>query len=256
MNLKALADRTGASLAVKHEPNKDKIVISLYDYTGEAVKPWAERGYTCFCYDIQHRGVNRIEYPMGGSITFTRMDLYDPAALKVLAGRFPKRNVVFGQAFPVCTDMAVSGARHFDKKALLNPDFQVQAADKAKAASQLFLQIGCPYYIENPVSVLSTLWRKPDHTFHPFEYGGYIPASKSQHPTYPDYIAPRDAYSKKTCLWTGGGFTMPRKLPVDCDSMGASQQYKKLGGKSIKTKNIRSATPRGFAEAVYQANKG
>lgn len=39
------------------------------------------------------------------------------------------------------------------------------------------------------------------------------------------------------------------------DYTGDSTQYKKLGGKSLKTKNIRSATPRGFARAVYQANK-
>jgi hypothetical protein len=30
------------------------IIISLYDYTGEAVRPWAEQGYMCYCYDIQH----------------------------------------------------------------------------------------------------------------------------------------------------------------------------------------------------------
>ena len=29
-------------------------VISLYDYTGEALRPWAEAGYDCFAYDIQH----------------------------------------------------------------------------------------------------------------------------------------------------------------------------------------------------------
>ena len=29
-------------------------VISLYDYTGEALKPWAEAGYTCHAFDIQH----------------------------------------------------------------------------------------------------------------------------------------------------------------------------------------------------------
>ena len=29
-----------------------KYVISLYDYTGEALKPWAEAGYICFAYDI------------------------------------------------------------------------------------------------------------------------------------------------------------------------------------------------------------
>jgi len=35
---------------------------------------------------------------------------------------------------------------------------------------------------------------------------------------------------------------------------GYSDQFKKLGGKSLKTKNIRSATPRGFAKAVMIAN--
>lgn len=33
-----------------------------------------------------------------------------------------------------------------------------------------------------------------------------------------------------------------------------SDQHKKLGGRSLKTKNIRSATPRGFAQAVFEAN--
>ncbi len=29
-------------------------VISLYDFTGVAVTPWAKAGYECFCFDIQH----------------------------------------------------------------------------------------------------------------------------------------------------------------------------------------------------------
>ena len=64
----------------------------------------------------------------------------------------------------------------------------------------------------------------------------------------------RDAYPKKTCLWTGNGFNMPYKVAVECDSFGSSTQHRKLGGKSMKTKNIRSATPRGFARAVVEAN--
>ena len=47
---------------------------------------------------------------------------------------------------------------------------------------------------------------------------------------------------------------MPDKKPVEVDA-GYSDQHKKLGGKSLKTKNIRSATPRGFAKAVFLANK-
>lgn len=51
----------------------------------------------------------------------------------------------------------------------------------------------------------------------------------------------------------GGGFVMPEKKKVDWDGL-YSQQHRKLGGKSDKTKNIRSATPRGFARAVFLAN--
>ena len=46
---------------------------------------------------------------------------------------------------------------------------------------------------------------------------------------------------------------MPEKMPVICVD-DYSDQHKKLGGKSLKTKNIRSATPRGFALAVFKEN--
>ena len=46
---------------------------------------------------------------------------------------------------------------------------------------------------------------------------------------------------------------MPDKSPVEPET-GHSRQHLKLGGRSMKTKNIRSATPRGFAQAVFNAN--
>lgn len=70
---------------------------------------------------------------------------------------------------------------------------------------------------------------------------------------FPQYIKSRDSYPKKTCLWTGSGFVIPPLAPVSVLS-GYSAQYKKLGGKSTKTKMIRSLTPRGFARAVYLHN--
>lgn len=58
---------------------------------------------------------------------------------------------------------------------------------------------------------MSTLWRKPDHYFDPYEYGGYLSQIEgSYHPKMPY----RNAYTKKTCLWTGNGFTMPDTKPV------------------------------------------
>jgi hypothetical protein len=234
------------------------IVLSLYDYTGEALKPWAEAGYHCYAFDIQHDEeyddcTNVETFDSGGTISYVHMDLWNLDNIKQLRSIFKNENVVFGMAFPVCTDLAVSGAAHFKRKAEKDPKFQDRAASHARWCAYLFDALGVPYFIENPVSRLSTLWRKPNYTFHPYEYGGYIPKEEAEHPKWPDYIAPRDAYPKKTCLWTGGGFVIPQRSPVPVEE-GYSRQHLKLGGKSMKTKNIRSATPRGFARAVFEEN--
>lgn len=231
------------------------IVLSLYDYTGEALKPWAEAGYTCYAFDIQHDPdtLSITHYDGGGMIRYVHTDLHNVDVIASLQSTFTGTNVVFGMAFPVCTDLAVSGAAHFARKEQENPGFQIRASNHARWCAALFDSLGVPYFIENPVSRLATLWRKPDHSFHPYEYGGYIHEDDAEHPKWPDYIAPRDAYPKKTCLWTGGGFTMPWTDPIEPEE-GHSRQHLKLGGKSMKTKNIRSATPRGFARAVFEWN--
>lgn len=110
---------------------------------------------------------------------------------------------------------------------------------------------GVPWMVENPVGKLSTLWRKPDYYFHPFEYGGYMSGEENAfHPRMPA----RDAYTKKTCLWAGNGFVMPEKNPVQ--HIGKFCGWAYLGGRSERTKQLRSLTPRGFARAVFEANKG
>ncbi len=233
--------------------NVDKYVLSLYDFTGEALVPWAEAGYSCIAFDIQHDNTVTDVFGSGGSIKYVKADLHDQSTLNRIAVQFQFEDVVFGMAFPVCTDMAVSGAAHFKRKAERDPEFQNKAVSYAKICAQMFNELGVPYFIENPVSVLATKWRKPDHSFHPYEYGGYIHDDHAEHPRWPEYIAAKDAYPKKTCLWTGNGFTMPWTDPVQPEQ-GHSRQHLKLGGKSMKTKNIRSATPRGFARAVYEFN--
>ena len=243
---------TGASLPLAGGFSK-RFVLSLYDYTGEAVKPWAEAGYHCVCFDIQHSAVMPIREAFGaGSITYVNADLHSQDTLSKIAVAY-MGHAAFLMGFPVCTDMAVSGAAHFASKRDADPLFQHKAASHAIGCALVADALGVPYMIENPVSVLSTFWRKPNHTFHPWEYGGYIPEDEARHPTWPEYIADRDAYPKKTCIWSGNGFVMPDPIPVDCAD-GYSTQHKKLGGKSMKTKNIRSATPRGFARAVFHSN--
>lgn len=91
--------------------------------------------------------------------------------------------------------------------------------------------------IENPVSAVSTYWRKPDYTFNPCDYGGYL--------TPPD-----DAYTKRTCLWTGNGFAMPKPKPVK--PVEGSRMHSL--GPSTDRAALRSITPQGFARAVFEAN--
>ena len=233
-----------------------RIVISLYDFTGEAVRPWALAGYECHIYDIQHPyGPHKQRVgSKGGSITTHRKDLHRTETFEGLLREYEGKPVVFGMGFPVCTDMAVSGAAHFKRKAEANPSFQTDAVGYAVDCGEFFEALGVPYFIENPVSVLATQWRKPDYNFHPYQYGEYLDDHEAVHPRWPDYIADRDAYTKKTCLWTGGGFVMPVKIPT-CKPTGYSTQHLKLGGKSQRTKDIRSATPRGFAKAIYETNR-
>jgi len=64
-----------------------------------------------------------------------------------------------------------------------------------------------------------------------------------------------DGYFKKTCLW--GKFNKPVQTVFDAPER---IQYSKtpigrLGGKSEKTKRLRSITPAGFAKAFFEANQ-
>lgn len=233
-----------------------KKAVFLFDYTGLMALPWAEAGYKCYCFDGQHSEVsvstlhpNILNVGMWFSNSVSgNSNVIDADKIIEVVGN----DVSFVFGFPECTHLAVSGAAHFARKREANPMFQEEAMVLVKLTKHVGEVLGCPWALENPVSVISSKWRKPDYKFHPYEYGRYLPVD-DVHPTYPDYIKPQDAYPKKTCIWSGNGFVMPGKKPVHCDP-GFSNQHKKLGGKSLKTKNIRSATPRGFAQAVLESN--
>ena len=105
--------------------------------------------------------------------------------------------------------------------------------------------IGCNNSLEfrenqdTPVSVLSRVFGKPSHTFDPCDYTAYEPL---------------DNYTKKTCLWTGGGFQMP---PRNQDMTLPPADRNRIWYMSGKDRaNNRSKTPLGFARAVYEVNQG
>jgi len=209
-----------------------KTIISLCDYTGIFTKPWRDAGYKALHVDPQR------------SDNGTILDMIPDIRRAIKGGVF------FVAGFPPCTDVAVSGAAHFENKRLKDKNFQAKAALIAEQCRMVGELSGAPWFFENPVSVFSSIFGKPNFTFDPSDFGGYLPED-DLHPEWPEYIAPRDAYPKKTCLWSGGGFELPALKPVFCKP-GYSDTHNKLGGKSLKTKNIRSATPRGFAQAVFE----
>ena len=232
---------------------QNKEVWSLFDGSGIMVQPWAEAGYKCKCFnfdDADHGDYAsyRIKHP---NIEYVNVFIDSRFARASARGKYGTPFIIF--AFPPCTDIAVSGAAHFEVKRQKDPYFQIKAVRTCRAAQRLADILEIPYMIENPISVLSTMWRKPDFMFDPSDFGGYL-ATDDAHPLFPEYIAPRDAYPKKTCLWVGNGFKIPEKQKVEPE-IGYSRQQNKLGGKSKKTKLIRSLTPRGFAKAVFLANK-
>lgn len=222
-------------------------VVSLFDESGNMGRPWAEAGYRVLCLDIVND--DRVElFASGGEINYVKADLDDLSWVQVIQALRPQ--IIF--SFSPCTDTAVSGATHFAAKLERDPECQNVATARAKLVERIADKHQVPWFHEHPVSILSRTWRPPDHYFHPSEYGGYLPENDT-HPRWPDYIAPRDAYPKKTCIRCGNGFVMPEKRPVERVA-GFAAQHLKLGGKSAKTKQIRSETPRGFARAVFEAN--
>lgn len=232
-----------------------RVAIFLCDYTGIMATPWRDAGYECWLIDPQHpAGINYSDgFYKVGAVIAPDLNLPDaPHATDILGKLVRSGRVSFVFGFPPCTDVALSGARHWDKKFKEDRYFQAKAAMVGEQCRMVGALSGAPYGFENPKSAFSRMFGKPAFAFDPYEFGGYLPAD-DQHPKYPDYLPPRDAYHKSTCVWTGNGFIVPEARPVEA----VGDQYpgwQKLGGKSMRTKNIRSATPRGFAQAVFEAN--
>lgn len=78
-------------------------------------------------------------------------------------------------AHPPCTDLSVSGARWWPEK---------RADGRQQAAVDffwLFTQQPCAWAIENPVGLMSSVYRKPDQIIQPWQFG--------------------HGETKATCLW-------------------------------------------------------
>ena len=211
------------------------IVISLCDLTGNFTEPWSQAAFDVILVDPQH-GVNSVVSHVGGG-NVTRLAGTIAECMFLLVAAVQSGRVAFVAGFPPCTDMAVSGSRWFESKRAADPQFQSKAAIVAEQCRTIGEMSGAPYFVENPVSVLSSIFGKPQHKFSPHEFTA---------------LEPTDNYTKKTCLWTGGGFVMP---DVQQDhSLGAADDRIHKAAPGPERANFRSATPMGFARAVFAAN--
>ena len=241
--------------------NMKREVVSLYDKTGFSLEPWVIDGFAAFCYDL----ANPDPCESRNGILFMKADLHDPETLKNLVKRH-KGCVAFLSAFPVCTDLCLGGAVHWGRKRKEDPLFQEKAAEHARQCSIFAEDVeAAVWYIENPRGILGKIWRGPDLEIHPFEYGGYL-SENDVHPIWPEYIPGRDRYKKRTGIWHSEMFIQPDQRKVDpithtCSSKTLGEKeysptWAKLGGGGgQKTKDVRSATPRGWAQAVWEANR-
>jgi hypothetical protein len=213
-------------------------VLSLCDKTTVACLPWARAGATCVCLDIQHESVFPTPELVGeGRIFKVKADVtrLPKAVADIIAAT--KWDIVF--AFPPCTHLAVSGARWFAAK---GPEKLAEAMAIVNACRDICERSGAPWMLENPISRLATLWKKPSWYFSPWEYAGYL-ADPSE-----------DAYTKLTAIWCSEDFVMPPKKPVALPEDPKLRHKIHRMAPSPDRADKRSVTPRGFAEATFIAN--
>ncbi len=181
--------------------NYSKVIISLYDYTGNWSEPYKKAGYDVRRVDIKHgQDVRLLEYP--GKVH------------GVLAA-------------PPCTALAGSGARWWKEKG----EKALADALALTDACLRFVVLARPEFwvLENPVGRLRRYYGPPTLIFNPCDYG--------------------DPYTKKTLLW--GDFNLPEKNPVP-PTEGSKMHLIPPGP---DRQAIRSATPKGFAQAFFEANQ-
>lgn len=202
-------------------------IISFCDLTGTFVADWLAAGFDCWIIDMQHpRGVTR-----DGTLYRVGADIHELHPYHRWLPQVASVHLV--AAWPTCTHNAYSGQRW-------------RRDEGPMAAAHGFMLFAvcwnlCRFYererdakwmIEQPDGWVCS-WCAPDYSFDPFEYG--------------------DAYAKHTNLWTGGGFVMPPKVP----SLFADEPDDRIhqAAPGPDRANIRSATPAGFAAAVFASNQ-
>lgn len=204
----------------------NKNLISFYDYTGNWPRPYRENGWR----------VEQVDLRFGHDILEWEYKSKEPVGVILVA--------------QPCTDYALSGAKHFERKRIDGTTAKSQLlVDRTKELLLFFKDLnernGLPpptYSIENPKTRIHNLneWMgKPKLVFNPCDFAGYDPN-------------PDDSrYNKET--WLFGNFNIPERRYIK-PFRHASPMWDRMSGKSEKDKGNRSTTPLGFAYAFYEFN--
>lgn len=125
-------------------------------------------------------------------------------------------------AHPPCTHLAVSGARYFAEK---------RRDGRQQEAIDFFMYLANAdipkIAIENPISIMSTRWRKPDQIIQPYMFG--------------------HGETKATCLWLKN---LPKLIPTN-EVEGRENRIHKMPPGKDRWKN-RSRTYQGIADAMAE----
>ena len=125
-------------------------------------------------------------------------------------------------AHPPCTDLEVAGARWFPEK---QKDFRQQKA--VAFFMQLMLAPCSRIAVENPVGIMSSVYRKPDQIIQPWQFG--------------------HGETKATCLWLRG---LNPLEPTDIVE-GREQRVWRMAPGPERAK-LRSKTYPGIAKAMAE----
>jgi hypothetical protein len=144
-------------------------------------------------------------------------------------------------AHPPCTRLCNSGQRwlYFGSE-----EYRAKKKKDQEEAITFFMQFvnaDCDRIaIENPSGIMSTIYRKPDCTYNPYDFEG-------------------ETECKKTCLWLKGlePLKPTRKVPLPKEerTQGIWRAHfgdKKLAWNDPETARLRSKTPHGVAKAMAE----
>jgi hypothetical protein len=213
-----------------------KILFSIFDHSGNSCEPYRnDPEWTVVQIDLKH-GIDILTWDY---VSVFHDYIEYPLARPALV---PRVGLIL---MPPCTDYALSGAKHFARKDADGTTAKSQLlVAKCKEIIDCFENLGVLdfWQLENPMSRIHTLnpWLgKPVLKFNPCDYAGFSDNPES------------DRYNKATWIW--GKFNIPDKKriePIYKENPG----WKLYGGKSERTKELRSITPKGFCRAFYEAN--